>query len=301
MRAAYPLGGERQCDQDHAMRDPRIAPSAQAIGDGARDHAPSGHHRTRGVEAADGQVGRVRRAQPVADLGEALVMSAAPLTGTRDSGAAIALALERERRRVADELHDTVIQQLVLARILIDRSREQGADDELDRVRQALDDALEQMRSLVYGLTPAVLCRNGLCPAIAWLCEQLTRRWRLDYRYRLVGDAAALPQALVETLVQGARELMTNVGRHAHASSCEVVLRFHGERVELIVRDDGIGVDPRRAGGGTRLDGGGFGLLSLRARSEELGGGLRLGGIKGGGTMAVLCLPRAEPTLSGVD
>jgi signal transduction histidine kinase len=117
----------------------------------------------------------------------------------------------------------------------------------------------------------------------------------------LVGDAAALPQALVETLVQGARELMTNVGRHAHASSCEVVLRFHGERVELIVRDDGIGVDPRRAGGGTRLDGGGFGLLSLRARSEELGGGLRLGGIKGGGTMAVLCLPRAEPTLSGVD
>jgi signal transduction histidine kinase len=88
---------------------------------------------------------------------------------------------------------------------------------------------------------------------------------------------------------------MTNVGRHAHASRCEVVLRFNGERVELIVRDDGIGVDPRRAGGGTRLDGGGFGLLSLRARSEELGGELRLGAVAGGGTRAVLRLPLPEP------
>jgi two-component system NarL family sensor kinase len=210
------------------------------------------------------------------------------------------LALERERRRVADELHDTAIQQLVLARILIDRTPEAGAAVELDRVRQLLDDALEQLRSLVLGLTPAVLYRDGLCPAIEWLCEQLGTRWRLTYICRVVGDPVTLPNAITETLFQGARELMTNVGRHAHASTCEVVLRYGDDHVELSVRDDGIGIDTRCAGGGGHGVEGGFGLFSLRQRSEGLGGELRLGAGKGGGTRAVLCLPLAKPTLSGL-
>jgi len=221
-------------------------------------------------------------------------MNASPLVRARDSGTAIAWALERERRRVADELHDTAIQQLVLARILIDRTREAGAADELDRVTQLLDDSLEQLRSLVLGLTPAVLCRNGLCPAIEWLCAQLGTRWRLDCGCRVVGDPAPLPNAITETLFQGARELMTNVGRHARAGTCEVVVRFSDDHVELTVRDDGIGIDPRRTGRGSPGGNGGFGLFSLRARSKELGGELRLGAGKGGGTRAVLRLPLTQ-------
>ena len=207
------------------------------------------------------------------------------------------MAVEQERHRVADELHDTAIQQIVLARILIDRidrACEQGPADELDRVGRLLDDALEQLRSLVLGLTPAVLCRRGLCPAIEWLCGQLGARWRVAYRYRVVGDAIPLPEALTETLVQGARELMTNVGRHARARTCDIVLRFSGDRVELTVHDDGIGIDPRRGAGGIRRGDCGFGLLSLRARSEDLGGELRIGARKGAGTRAALWLPLPE-------
>jgi two-component system NarL family sensor kinase len=222
-------------------------------------------------------------------------MSAARLARAEDSGTAIALALERERRRVADELHDTAIQQLVLARILIDRTGEDGAADELDRVRQLLDDALEQLRSLVLGLTPAVLYRDGLCPAIEWLCKQLGMRWRLDCGCRVAGDPVTLPNAITETLFQGARELMTNVGRHAQARTCEVVLRYGDDRVELTVRDDGIGIEPRRAAGADHGDDGGFGLLSLRARIEELGGELQLHRVREGGTRAVLRLPLPEP------
>ena len=219
----------------------------------------------------------------------------APQPLHRDHGAAIALALERERRRVADELHDTAIQQLVLARILLDRTGEDSTADALVRVRQLLDDALEQLRSVVLGLTPALLYRDGLCPAIKWLCAQLGTRWGLDCGCRVVGDPVPLPNTLAETLFQGARELMTNVGRHAHARTCEVVLRFGDHHVELTVRDDGVGIDPRCGAGVSRGGDGGFGLFSLRSRSEELGGALQLGAGEGGGTQAVLRLPLPTP------
>jgi signal transduction histidine kinase len=88
---------------------------------------------------------------------------------------------------------------------------------------------------------------------------------------------------------------MTNVGRHAHARTCEVVLRFGDDQVELTVRDDGIGIDPRCAAGVRLGSDGGFGLFSLRSRSEELGGALRLSAGEGGGTQAVLSLPLPTP------
>jgi two-component system NarL family sensor kinase len=263
----------------------------KAADDGDGYCPASGQGYKRGVEGDRAQAELRRHTQPVVDGRGAPAMSAAHLHRTRDSGAAIALALERERRRVADELHDTAVQQLVLARILIDRSREPGATDELERVRQLLDDSLVQLRSLMLGLTPAVLYRDGLCPAIEWLCEQLGTRWRLDCSCRVEGDPVNPPNAITETLFQGARELMTNVGRHAQARTCAVVLRYSDERVELTVRDDGIGIDPRRATGASHGDDGGFGLLSLRARIEGLGGELRLGAGEKGGTRAVLSLP----------
>ena len=278
------------------MSNQRTTRATQTIDDGAGDRSPSGHGRKRDVEGTDAQAERARRVRSVVDSRGAPAMSPTPLTRAKDSGAAIALAIERERRRLADELHDTAIQQLVLARILLDGAREEGGADALARVGRLLDDALEQLRSLVLGLTPAVLYRDGLCPAIEWLCEQLGTRFGVNYSCRVVGDPVALQNAMTETLFQGARELMTNVGRHAHARTCEVVLRFGDDHVELSVRDDGIGIDPRRAAGWGHGKGGGFGLLSLRARSEDLGGELRIGAGKGGGTRAVLWLPLTEQT-----
>ncbi len=213
----------------------------------------------------------------------------------RDQGAAMALAAERERRRLADELHDTTIQQLVLARILLDLASEGGPADHLERVKSLLDDSLAQLRSLTLELNPAVLRQAGLFAAIEWLSEQLGARWRLAYRCRVAGEApAALTDALAEALFQGARELMNNAGRHARASACYVVLAFDDDSVALTVRDDGIGIGPKRtAGRGDGVDGG-YGLFSLCSRVEQLGGELSLSPRDGGGTQASLRLPLPE-------
>lgn len=210
----------------------------------------------------------------------------------RDQGAAMALAAERERRRLADELHDTTIQQLVLARILLDLASEGGPADHLERVKSLLDDSLSQLRLLTLQLNPPALLQAGLFAAIEWLSEQLGSRWRLAYRCRVAGEApAALPDALTETLFQGARELMTNVGRHARARTCDVLLAFDDDSVALTVGDDGIGIGPKRtAGRGNGVDGG-YGLFSLRSRVEQLGGKLSLGKSGSGGTRASLRLP----------
>lgn len=207
-----------------------------------------------------------------------------------DLNATVELVVERERRRLADALHDTTIQQLSVARILVDFASEQGSDDSLERVKGLLDVSIVQLRSLLWELTPAMLDQGDLHAAIKELGEQLCALWRLSYCCSVVGEATAtLPNELVETLFQGARELMTNAGRHARARTCEVVVAIEDTGVSLTVRDDGMGIPP-----GSKAvcgHGDGYGLFRLRSRVEQLGGELTLNPCDGGGTVASLRLP----------
>jgi signal transduction histidine kinase len=217
----------------------------------------------------------------------------------REQGSLAALAVQRERRRVAHELHDTVIQQLVLARILIDRARLSGPCDHLDQVCSLLDDSLAELRLLVAERTPAVLRQAGLCQAIEWISEHMGQRWGLSFSCRMSGEPALLCDAITDALFMGAQELITNVGRHARARRCDVVVEIRDAHVDLTVSDDGIGVEPERMV--TRLPGrnGGFGLFSLRSHVEQLGGELRLGRRDGGGASVTLRLPHQGSAVRG--
>jgi len=207
----------------------------------------------------------------------------------RELDSEMALAEERERRRLADQLHDTTIQQLVLARILLDRFP--GSLETLGRIEGLLDESLAQLRSLIFELSPPVLYRGGLAEALAWLADQFAARWPVRFRFRAEGSAVPLPEDLRVTLFQGVRELMTNVGRHSRARNCEVELSFGAGFLALTVADDGIGVDVRRRGASPSLGGGGYGLFSLGSRIELIGGTLELARGQGGGTRATLRVP----------
>ena len=221
----------------------------------------------------------------------------------REIDAELNLSAERERRRLADQLHDNTIQQLVLARILIDSEagsepasgsapRPAGSAQRTQRVRELLDLSLAQLRTLVFELSPPVLYQAGLFAALQWLAGELSGRWPVRFDCSQEGDLPVLPDDLMVTLFQAARELMTNVCKHAQAAQADVRVRCEPTAAQLTVSDDGIGFDAARvARPDQRPAGGGFGLFSLRSRVELIGGHLTLRAREGGGAQASLWVP----------
>jgi two-component system NarL family sensor kinase len=209
--------------------------------------------------------------------------------------AVMALVAERERRRIADYLHDTTVQDLVAASIMLDLTIEKDSAGELVPVSALLDAALRQLRSLVVELGPSPLPGRELFAAVEEVSRQLSERWRLAYRCRLAGEPARLPEPFANLLLAAARELITNVGRHAHARGFDLTLCCGPRAVMLTVRDDGHGLRGTGSDGGkeehkSKALTGGFGLHSLRARAMDLGGQLTLHAGESGGMVAVLSL-----------
>ena len=187
--------------------------------------------------------------------------------GLRRSRERIVVTREEERRRLRRDLHDGLGPQLtgvalgldVLAVELqpIDHSTSITADALRDQVHEAIRD----IRRLVHDLRPPRLDEVGLIGAIREVADQVGRG-----QLQIVVDSDAippLPAAVEVAMFRIANEALTNVVRHAQASSCTVQVRI-GSDLSLVVVDDGRGLGP--------ADPNGLGLTSMRERAEELGG-----------------------------
>jgi len=186
----------------------------------------------------------------------------------------MAMVEERERRRLAQQLHDTTIQQLVLARMLLDGLTGDGAGRD-KRLRELVDCSLRQLRTVVFELSPPLLHQSRLGAALDWLAEVLETQWDLPIACEVSGHERPLPEATAVILFQGARELLVNAAKHARATALELTLRYDSRGVEIEVCDDGIGLNPAQLDdpAAPAFDaGGGFGLYNLRFRIERLGG-----------------------------
>lgn len=198
---------------------------------------------------------------------------------------------ERQRRQLAQQLHDTTIQDLVLARILVEGNQDLSL--RRDQLLALLARATKQLRFLVFELSPPLLREGGLHQALAWLTEHVRAQWGLEVAYEPSGEPPALADAQAVTLFQGARELLINVAKHAEATRAILQVDWDGEVVRISVSDDGRGFGPdgpapAEAMPALGIDGlsGGFGLYSLRSRLELLGGWLEVGNARQRGAEA---------------
>lgn len=200
---------------------------------------------------------------------------------------------ERQRRKLAVELHDRVTQPLALLKMKIFLNEEQWpAHHEHPEYRDAihlLDEALDQTRSITSEMSPPYVFELGLRPALDWLCARTSAKG--------LACAALCEDSVDEVgeetrllVFQAARELLANVVKHAFARTATISCWRENEDVVLQVVDDGRGFDADRKGIRSDEDHG-FGLFSLTERLTHAGGSLDIVSTLGLGTTATARLP----------
>lgn len=206
----------------------------------------------------------------------------------------LTLAEQRERKRLAGELHDYLAQMLALGRMKIAQLRGPiAAAPDLAKPVRELDDlfknALSYTRSLMAKLSPPVLDELGLSAALGWLAEQMPLQG-LAVEVRVAQDDVPLPDEQAVLLFQSVRELLINVAKHAGTGHATVTLHVEGDsRLHIEVQDAGCGFDVTTLE--AKSSGEHFGLLSVRERMEAMGGSFHVKSAPGQGTTTILSLP----------
>ncbi len=203
---------------------------------------------------------------------------------------------ERERRRLAEILHDTLAQDLFAAQAKLTLLKYPDRVPDLAAVRDEaaaiIDHASELARTLTFELFPPALYEVGLDAALEWLCRSFRKTRGLPCRFANEGEPVDLPVERRTLLYQGARELLANVFKHAAAGEAEVLVRYLPDGVQLRVDDDGAGFDFADEVDDTADDlPGGFGLFNIRERLAQVGGQLNIETSHLGGARVKLTLP----------
>jgi len=194
-------------------------------------------------------------------------------------------AADAERRRLERDLHDGTQQRLVSLAINLGMARAQVSTAE--EARQAIADAheeaksaLAELRDLIRGLHPAVLEDRGLDAALSGVAA------RMPIPVRLTVDLPRRPAPVIEAVAYFVvSEGLANIVKHAQASQAEIVVSRAGDRLHIIVSDDGVGgADPTR----------GTGLTGLAKRAASVDGTFEIVSPPGGPTLLTVDLPCAR-------
>jgi two-component system NarL family sensor kinase len=192
----------------------------------------------------------------------------------------------RERRALAEQLHDYPIQALLSVRHDLEEIGEQSPSPAVDRADAVIADTVNALRNTIFDLHPYLLDEVGLPAAIRAAAERTAEAANL----RVEVDAPTMRRhSCDQVLYSAARELLNNVVKHADATSVQVALDEGPGYVSLRVTDDGRGFSPEVLP--TRLVEGHIGIASQRERIERVGGTFELASTPSGGTTADIRIP----------
>jgi two-component system, NarL family, sensor histidine kinase UhpB len=237
-----------------------------------------------------------RRRHPAATAEVAAVISTFNSTLDRLEGERrasmhrVLAAQEAERRRIAQELHDQIGQNLtaVMLELKRVRARVDGGDAEaLADAQELARETLEEVRRISYELRPAALDDLGLPSALRALCDGIERRAGIAIELDVADDLPPLDGQLELAVYRIAQEALTNSVRHAQCTTVRVFLRPVGDDVLLHVADDGIGMDGSFPGGGLR---------GMRERAVAVGATFEARSVRGRGVEVSLRIPAEAGT-----
>ncbi len=201
-------------------------------------------------------------------------------------------AVSQERHRVAREIHDTVAQALTAVSLQLEAAKDvlgSDADEALvhvDRAQHVAREGLADAQRVVWALHPDALQSDDLAGALQRLTNRIAEHREMKAEFLLRGEPCALPAEIEANALRVAQEALSNVVKHSGARKVRVELVFGNEEAHLLVCDDGKGFDwenkkARR----------GFGLTSMRERSQRIGARLSIESRHGHGTCVKLAFP----------
>ena len=198
---------------------------------------------------------------------------------------------DEERRRISRELHDSVGQELVAAKMFVDGISDAAASNQqrANEASKILDGAIQQVRSMSHLLYPPMLDEVGLLSALQWYVDGLTRRSGIMTTLDIQPiNFPRLGPDLETAIFRIIQEALTNVFRHSRAHSACVALAQRDGEISVQIRDDGAGIRAEIA----QLKPGsiGIGLGGLRQRIHEFGGEFRLTNLNPG-TLVEVAIP----------
>ena len=202
-----------------------------------------------------------------------------------------ALAVVEERDRIGRDLHDGIIQRIYAVALGLDDVPElvlqdaTAAAERVERAIDALNAAIAEIRTFIYGLRPGLEGPGGMASALEMLAEEIRLHTPMQVDVRAV-EVPRLSPAVRSELLSIAREALSNVARHAAANKVTLELHDAGGELWLAVADDGIGFDVSQP-----LPMVHNGLDNMQRRAEALGGRLRVESELGRGTRIIVALP----------
>jgi signal transduction histidine kinase len=203
---------------------------------------------------------------------------------------------ESERRQFSRELHDRVGQNLTALSISLDILKTQIAGNGNEAFRVRLDDAAALLEStagsienVMSELRPPMLDDYGLLPALQWYASEFSGRTGIEVTVHGDEQSGRLTQASEIALFRIVQEALNNVAKHAHARSVRIALEREGARLTMSVSDDGVGLGAAAAPAARHRHG--LGMVTMRERTQAVGGEFEIGAAPGRGTRVVVRVP----------
>jgi len=203
---------------------------------------------------------------------------------------------ESERRQFSRELHDRVGQNLTALSINLDILKTQLSGNGNDALRSRLEDASSLLEStagsienVMSELRPPMLDDYGLLPALQWYANEFSRRTGIHVEVDGDERMVRLTQEGEIALFRIMQEALNNIAKHAHATRVHIALEHSDTQFIMSVSDDGVGIDAAQAPASRRRPG--LGMVTMRERTQAVGGQFEVGAASGGGTRVMVRIP----------
>lgn len=196
-------------------------------------------------------------------------------------------AEEKERTRIARELHDGVGQQLSAAKLNLSAFEHRLTNEQqhdFTPLIQLVDDAVKEVRQISHNMMPSALQKQGLKEALDEFVSKLKLATKVEIRLDVIGLEKRLPSTTETVLYRVVQESVSNALKHAKANNITIQVIAYDEYISLMIEDDGVGFDTTQTANG-------IGLKNLTSRVELIGGGIDFDSTLGRGTTVVVSVP----------